>query len=398
MLHTRNLAAGNESLIALLERSIDQVIRWIELHNYRAYDPGDGDLSYLRHLTFGVHFFRRLLTASVLRTPFHIRPLIGIKPHTSTKGMGYIGWGYTKMYALTKEERYRERARHCFDWLRDNRSPGYEHYCWGNHFAFSTRGGTMKRYTPTIVWSSLIGFAFCEAYDTFDEPEYLEVARSIAEWVKRLPRETTSTGVCLSYTPSPGSTIHNSNMLGAALLAEVGHRMGDRESIDLARQAMMFSCSRQNPDGSWYYGAASKYHWIDNFHTGYNLDTLKRYIDRTGDREFQETLERGFGYFKTTFFEPDGRPRYFHDRKYPTDIQCSSQAIDTLTLFSADTESFKLAKNVARWTITNMQADDGHFYYRDLGWKMIKTPMLHWGQGTMFKALAHLLTKIKTEL
>ena len=41
-----------------------------------------------------------------------------------------------------------------------------------------------------------------------------------------------------------------------------------------------------------------------------------------------------------------------------------------------------------------MQAPDGHFYYRDLGWKKVKTPMLHWGQGTMFKALAHLLTKM----
>jgi hypothetical protein len=38
-----------------------------------------------------------------------------------------------------------------------------------------------------------------------------------------------------------------------------------------------------------------------------------------------------------------------------------------------------------------MQAGDGHFYYRDLGWKKVKTPMLHWGQGTMFKALANLL-------
>jgi hypothetical protein len=38
-----------------------------------------------------------------------------------------------------------------------------------------------------------------------------------------------------------------------------------------------------------------------------------------------------------------------------------------------------------------MQAQDGHFYYRDLGWTVNKTPMLHWGQGVMFKALAHLL-------
>jgi hypothetical protein len=42
-----------------------------------------------------------------------------------------------------------------------------------------------------------------------------------------------------------------------------------------------------------------------------------------------------------------------------------------------------------------MQAPDGHFYYRDLGWTMIKTPMFHWGQGTMFKALAHLLSKLQ---
>jgi len=35
-----------------------------------------------------------------------------------------------------------------------------------------------------------------------------------------------------------------------------------------------------------------------------------------------------------------------------------------------------------------MQAPDGHFCYRHLGWTTVKTPMLHWGQGTMVKALA----------
>jgi len=35
-------------------------------------------------------------------------------------------------------------------------------------------------------------------------------------------------------------------------------------------------------------------------------------------------------------------------------------------------------------------AREGHFYYRDLGWIKVKTPMLHWRQGTLFKALAHL--------
>jgi hypothetical protein len=40
-----------------------------------------------------------------------------------------------------------------------------------------------------------------------------------------------------------------------------------------------------------------------------------------------------------------------------------------------------------------MQAADGHFYYRDLGWMKVTTPMLHWGQATMVKALALLLEK-----
>jgi hypothetical protein len=42
-----------------------------------------------------------------------------------------------------------------------------------------------------------------------------------------------------------------------------------------------------------------------------------------------------------------------------------------------------------------MQDANGYFYYRDLGWKTIRTPMFHWGQGTMFKALSNLLTKLE---
>jgi hypothetical protein len=378
----------------MLQKSINGVTHWVESHDFRAYDPGDGNLSFLRHVTFNSHILRQVLTATVLRTPFEIRPLIGIKPHRSTKGIGYMGWGYLKMYALTGDESHRRRAQFCFDWLIENRSPSYDNFCWGNHFAFATRGGTIPKHMPTIVWSSLIGFAFLEAFEVLKDPKYLTVAKSIGEWVKTLPREHTTRGTCLSYVPFKQSSIHNSNMLGAALLARVAAHTHDDEALSLARSAMTYSCTRQNDDGAWFYGEAQKYHWIDNFHTGYNLDCLKRYIESSGDREFEPQLQRGFEYFKAHFFEEDGRPKYYHDQALPIDIQCAAQAIDTLSFFSdRDASSLELAETVAAWTIANMQASDGHFYYRDLGWKKIKTPMLHWGQGTMFKALAHLLTK-----
>jgi rhamnogalacturonyl hydrolase YesR len=381
-------------IVKATENSIQDVVRWVEEHDYQAYDPGDGDLSFLRYCTFNVHALQRILTAVVLRVPFEIRPLIGIKPHTSTKGMGYMGWGYVKMYALTGNENYRRRAESCFDWLMTNRSSGYEQYCWGNHFAFSTRSGTIPKHTPTIVWSSLIALSFLEGYEVLKNPKYLAVAASTSEWVKTLPRESTSRGTCLSYVPFRQSSIHNSNMLGAALLARVAVHTNDREARELAKDAMIYSCARQNDDGAWFYGEDLKYHWIDNFHTGYNLDCLKRYIDSTADREFENNLRRGFEYFKTHFFEADGRPKYYHDKALPIDIQCAAQAIDTLAFFSdTDSASLELSAKVAWWTIKNMQAPDGHFYYRDLGWKKTKTPMFHWGQGTMFKALAHLLSE-----
>jgi rhamnogalacturonyl hydrolase YesR len=379
-----------------LARSIQGVVGWVQSHDYKAYDPGDGELSFLRCFTLNIHFLRRLLTAAVLRSPFHIRPWIGIRPHRSTKAMGYIAWGSLKLYALEGAENDRSRAEACLKWLMENRSPGYAHYSWGNDFAFSTRSGTIPRHEPTIVWSSLIGLAFLEAYEVLADPRYLQVAASTAEWIKQLPREQTSRGTCLSYVAFKQSSIHNSNMLGAALLARVAAHTGDNQARELAREAMVYSCARQNPDGSWFYGEAPMYHWMDNFHTGYNLDSLKRFVESTGDTDFEENLRRGLRYFKLHFFEADGRPRYYHNKTYPTDIQCAAQAIDTLAFFSdRDDVTLPIALKVAKWTLDHMQAPDGHFHYRDLGWTKVKTPMLHWGQGTMFKALAHLLTVIE---
>jgi hypothetical protein len=43
-----------------------------------------------------------------------------------------------------------------------------------------------------------------------------------------------------------------------------------------------------------------------------------------------------------------------------------------------------------------MQDRDGHFYYRQYPLVTARTPMLHWGQATMFKALAQLALRMRT--
>jgi hypothetical protein len=183
-------------------------------------------------------------------------------------------------------------------------------------------------------------------------------------------------------------------MLAASMLARTAQYTGNVEYTRVAKEAIEYSCSRQLSDGSWYYGEDPKFHWIDNFHTGYNLDSLKCYVDSTNEITFNDHLARGFKYYKSNFFERSGRPKYYHNRVYPVDTQCASQAIDTLANFSDDGKSaLDLALKVAKWTISNMQDKDGHFYYRQYPLITAKTPMLHWAQATTYKALAHLLSK-----
>jgi hypothetical protein len=211
-----------------------------------------------------------------------------------------------------------------------------------------------------------------------------------------LPREPTPTGDCLSYMAIGQYSVHNANMLGAAMLARTAKHVANTSYVEVAKSAMHYSCSRQHAEGFWLYGEAPMYHWIDNFHTGYNLSSLKCYIDSTGDMTYIDHLNIGLQFFKHHFFEEDGKPKYYHNRLYPIEIQCASQAIETLAYLSeTDSSALDLARKVAKWTIENMQDQSGFFYYRIYPMIKAKIPMLHWGQATMYKALALLLQRLK---
>jgi rhamnogalacturonyl hydrolase YesR len=379
----------------VLEQSIRKLEKWVDDHDYKGYEPADALSSFLRPLAFGNLFMERVLIQIFKQSPVNLRPLLGVKPHDTTIGRGYMARGYLIMFKITGIPEYKQKAVGCLEWLMENKSPKFKEYSWGNHYDFASRSGRYSKNEPIIVWTSLIGQAFLDSYELLKEMKYLEVAISVCDWILALPKEKTESGTCLSYLATEQESIHNSNMLGAVMLARTAKFTGDAEALKVAREAMEYSCSRQLPDGSWYYGEASNQHWIDNFHTGYNLDSLKCYMDCTGDKVYEDNLKRGLIFFKNNFFESSGRPKYYHNRVYPVDIQCASQAIDTLAYFSEyDKSSLDLALKVAKWTIDEMQDKTGYFYYRRYPYINSKTPMLHWGQATTYKAITFLLSKM----
>jgi hypothetical protein len=383
--HTADASAAS------LFRSVTTLQRWVEDHHYRGYEPFDGLSSWARAFTRRNEFAERLLLQLIRQCPWNIRPLMGVRPKDSTKGRGYMAWGYLLLYRATLDLDYLIKAETCLRWLDEHKAPAFAEHSWSNHFDFVSRGGSYTKDDPIIVWTALIAHAFVEAFEVTQRSWYLEIADSACRWIMQLPRERTPTGTCLSYLAIRQESIHNANMLGAGLLARVAKHNGNERYRDVARSAMQYSCSRQHADGSWWYAEDSRYHWIDNFHTGYNLESLAIYTDASGDAAFSSHLDRGLAFYRHHFFESNGRPKYYHARTCPVDIQCAAQAIDTLALFGAyDRSCRELAQKVAVWAIANLQDRSGYFYYRQYPFVIAKTPMLHWGQATMFKALARL--------
>ena len=207
--------------------------------------------SYLRPLAFGNLFGERLFAKLVRQSPVNLRPLLGVKPLPSAKGTGYMAWGYLKRFKTTGRKEFLNKAAECLDWLDKNKSPNHKTHSWGNHFDYVSRGGTIPIHEPTIVWTSLIGQPFLEAYELTRDEKYLEIAKSVCAWILSIPRERTPTGDCLSYVAFTQGSIHNASMLGAAMLARTWQHTKNPEYLAAAKSAMLYSCSRQLSDGAW---------------------------------------------------------------------------------------------------------------------------------------------------
>lgn len=374
--------------------SLDRLYKWLEKNDYRGYDTFDGlKAPYLRPFTFNNKFLNIALQQGVRRFPLNLRPLLGIPKTRSTKGMGFLAKGFVRLHDATGDDLWRQKAEFALQWLIDNRSPGYRGACWANDFDYQSRSGYARKGLPSVVWTSLIGHAFLDAYEHFHQGRFLDVAVSSCEHIVHdLDPIPQGDSVCIRYFPEATQNVHNANTLGASLLARTYSYNHNASYRSLAEKAIRYTANFQRDNSSWYYGEAPNLHWVDNFHTGYVLDCFKYYTKSTGDRQFDQHLLNGYHYWKSTFFLPDGTPRYYDRKTLPLDIQCCSQAIDTLVFFrDLDPESLPLAMKVASWTIDHMQDRTGYFYYRRYSpWLANKTPTFHWGQATMFCALAGL--------
>jgi hypothetical protein len=106
----------------------------------------------------------------------------------------------------------------------------------------------------------------------------------------------------------------------------------------------------------------------------------------------ERALERGYSFWRETFFLADGWPKYYHDSLYPADAHAAASGIITLLEFQdADADALGLAERVGRWTIKHLRSPGGFFYYQRKRLFTVKTPFMRWSEAWMVYALARLL-------
>ena len=167
--------------------------------------------------------------------------------------------------------------------------------------------------------------------------------------------------------------------------------------IEEAKKSVTFCCDQQKDDGSWGYGTLPFHQWVDNFHTGYNLECIADYMKFSKDNSYKNYLKKGFDYYINTFFTEDGIPKYYNNSLYPIDIHSSAQLVITLVKLNKFHEHKILLDKVLNWSIDNMQSDQGYFYYQINKYFSSKIPYMRWAQAWMFFALSAYIKAVHFE-
>lgn len=385
-----------------IELSLLKLIEYCKKEGFKGYDPYDGLNSTLFQ---SIPFISRSRLARLAwiqlfkRSPVNLRSIAGVKKDYNPKALGLFLTGYCNLYKKIPDEEYLKMIYSFYNKIEFCRNKDYSGASWGYNFDWQAKAFFQPRDTPTVVATTFIGSALLDAYEITGETKMLNLARSACDFImKDLNRTYNAKGnFAFSYSPLDKTVVFNASLLGSRLLSRVYSFTREKELIDASQQSVSFCCEYQKSDGSWSYGTLDFHQWIDNFHTGYNLECIADYIRFSSDRGFDGNLNRGLDYYINTFFTVEGIPKYYNNSVYPVDIHSAAQLVITLAKLNKLHEHRDLVDKVLNWTISNMQSEKGYFYYQINKYFSSRIPYMRWAQAWMFYALSEYYLRTKDQ-
>lgn len=377
----------------IINSSFRRLALYCESQGYKGWDPYDGLNSQVFQsipLLPKSRFCRLVWIQFFKRSPINFRKLLLVEKNYNSKGIALFLSASCRLYKLENTNTNFNSIIFFADLLLSLSSKGWSGDCWGYNFDWQARAFYQPKNTPTVVASVYAASALSEAYEITGDQRYLDSIISCGNFVlKDLNRTFDTDGdFCFSYSPMDKSKVFNACLLGAKLLGLIYKYTAILEYKDIAYKAIRYCCKNQREDGSWVYGEQSFHQWVDNFHTGFNLECISSYQESTGDFSFNENLKSGFKYYIDNFFLENGISKYYNNKIYPIDIHAPAQLVATLYQLNSFSENKSLCDKVLKWTIDNMQDDSGYFYYQYKKVFSSKIPYMRWAQAWMYNALA----------
>ncbi len=380
-------------MIEVIQNSFNQLKAYCVKEDFKGYDPYDGLTSRFFNslpLISSNRLVRLAWIQFFKRSPVNLRSLAMVKKEYNPKGLGLFLAGYCNLFQQKPSNENLDKINFLINKLLELKTDGYSGACWGYNFDWQARAFFQPKYTPTVVASTFVANALLDAYQITKDEELIKTAKSTCDFIlKDLYRTYDSKGnFSFSYSPLDKSVVFNASLLGSRLLARIYSFTGEEKLLTQAKKSVDFCCDYQKEDGSWVYGTLPFHQWIDNFHTGYNLECIADYMKFTGDYSYEPRVTKGFNYYINTFFTIEGVPKYYNNSIFPIDIHAPAQLVITLIKLQKFKEQKELLDKTLIWTIKNMQSKEGFFYYQINKYFSSRIPYIRWAQSWMFYSLS----------
>jgi hypothetical protein len=204
-------------------------------------------------------------------------------------------------------------------------------------------------------------------------------------------------GICFSYSPRDRTRVYNASLFAAKILALAanGDTPHSEEWRSAAFKAVEYVVSRQRDDGAWVYGEVDQWNWVDNFHTGFLLETLDELARLLSVDWWDESLNRGLSYYRQRLFLEDGTARYSETGLYPLDPHAFAQgAVTFLKMQDRSPDAVEFARAIISSCIFHLWDERrGGFHFQKQRLYTIRTIHMRWSQAWMFRALCAFLAK-----
>ena len=381
--------------LTICERSLD----WARKRQFRGYSKFDAlNSPLLRGISCKSTFLRKAFVFAVSRMPVNIRPLLGVIKKQNPKGLALFARAYLNLFQLTGDDSYKKQADQLLELLLTiSQKDKFSGHCWGYEHPWQNIAFFIPPYEPNSVVTCAAAEAFLKAYQLFGRQEHLDLCESVADFLlKDLTKIDVGPGrLCRSYDLRSNWKVINVNAFIAAYLAKLYAVTKKEQYKTVAEKTMRWVIDQKTADCAWYYTdppQASRI-TIDNYHTGFVLDSIQEYLEVFDNPDYEQVWEKGLAYYRENLFTNDYAPKWMYNRPTPHDIHGAAQGIITFSKAAAkQPERLEQAQKILDWTLANLyDAAQSRFYFQKTKRWTKRFTLMRWSQAWMSYAISTFL-------